>query len=455
MEDASQLRIEARRAEAEGDYDRACRLYLRALSATEADESLPDAGLLVRVGDLEHRQGDAGGALTYYRRAVEAYAEQGLLTNAVAVCNKILRVMPDEYRCYARLAELHLDLGLTADARGYILEYDEAAYEDDGPEASVRALRSFLSREPDQEVALRAADRLDEAGRGDEAVGLLKRVWRDRVRGELEADALERGARELSADVDPESWARPEPRLQRGSGIMSLQTGEGGSASDPGRGDLGERGVLAEVDGEDGPSSGPPMAILQTLARVVEHRDLHTERRGKRVGELSARLAEELGLREGQVELIRHAAPLHDIGMVVVPDRVLLKEGDLTPEEREIMKTHAVNGARILSEGDLPVLRLASEVARTHHEHWDGEGYPHGVAGEEIPLAGRIVAVADAFQALTDDRPFREARSAEEALEEIRRAAGRQFDARVVDALVAVRGEAPPEPADEPRLEVL
>lgn len=185
------------------------------------------------------------------------------------------------------------------------------------------------------------------------------------------------------------------------------------------------------------------IGVLHILARLVEYRDFKTERHSERVGELSARIAAELGLEDDQVALIRDAAPLHDVGMVVVPDHILLKEDQLTDKERRIMMTHAANGARILSESELPVMQLASTIAHSHHERWDGGGYPRGLEGEDIPLVGRIVAAADTFEAITHDRPFREAESAERALEEIRRESGSQFDPRVVDALVAVKEREP------------
>lgn len=185
------------------------------------------------------------------------------------------------------------------------------------------------------------------------------------------------------------------------------------------------------------------IGVLHILARLVEYRDFKTERHSERVGELSARVAAELGLDEDEVEMIRDAAPLHDVGMVVVPDHILLKEGELTDKERRIMMTHAANGARILAESELPVMQLASTIAHSHHERWDGKGYPRELEGDEIPLPGRIVAVADTFEAITHDRPFREAESAERALEEIRNERGRQFDPEVVDALLAVKEREP------------
>lgn len=456
MSDVDRLKIEARRAEAAGDYARAGNLYLRAISASESEDALPDAGLLVRVADLECRQDDPEGALTYYRKAVDAYAEQGLLANAVAVCNKVLRVFPGRHEYYGRLAELHLDMGLTADARRFVLLLDEEAGEQTEADPVVGSLRSFVEREPDEKVALRLADRLEELGRDDEALDVLREVWRARRREGLEGEALKSRAAELDADGDLELWSRPSLEVHDGDA-------EGGdeAASAVDGDDLGELGVLGELrrgrpsrtaadgataDGRDpapGPSSAPgecQIGVLQTLARLVEYRDFEAERHAERVGELAARLAEELGLSGEEAEMIRDAAPLHDIGMVVVPDRVLLKETELTPDEEKLMRTHAANGARILAESDIPVMRLASEIAHTHHERWDGDGYPRGLAGAEIPVAGRIVAVADSFEALTHDRPFRGAESAARALEEIRGGRGAQFDPRVVDALVELIG---------------
>lgn len=460
MAKIDELKSEARRAEARGEFDRATRLYLRAISAAETTDSLPDPGLQVRVGDLEHRQGDPEAALEHYRRAVELYADQGLLTNAVAVCNKILRVFPDHHACHARLAELHLDMGLTADARSHVLRFDELADGEagDGPEAagSARAvahLRSYLERDPDQEVAVRLAARLEERGDEEEALEVLEEVARRRLRDGQAAGALEEKARALDPEVDTDAWDVPRLEVEDGGAADApdAAAADGPAAAAPA--DLGETGVLgtladereasgdaagAPADGGDGGRDPAQIGVLQTLARLVEHRDLEAERHAERVGELSARVARRLGLPDREVGLIADAAPLHDIGMVVVPDRVLLKEDELTPEERSIMTSHAANGARILSGSDLPVMRLAAEIARTHHERWDGTGYPRGLEGPEIPLSGRVVAVADAFDALTHDRPYRGATSEEETLEEIRRQRGAQFDPRVVDAFLEV-----------------
>lgn len=209
MSKVDDLRIEARRAEADGDHARATRLYLRAISRVQAEDVMPDPGLLVRVGDLEYRQDDPDAALTYYRRAAEEYAEQGLVTNAAAVCNKVLRVFPEEHSFHALLAELHLDIGLTADARDHILRFERVAADLEDPGPVLEALRSFLEREPDQEVTLRLVERLEEHGRVGEALEVLEEVWRERVRDGLEVEALCQKATGIDPEVDLEAWSRP------------------------------------------------------------------------------------------------------------------------------------------------------------------------------------------------------------------------------------------------------
>src|SRR3989475_133676 len=183
--------------------------------------------------------------------------------------------------------------------------------------------------------------------------------------------------------------------------------------------------------------------MVERLAAAAEFRDDDTGEHAKRVGEMSAALASNLGLAADEVELIRRAAPLHDVGKIGIPDRILLKPGTLVPEEFELMKTHVKVGAGILSEARSDLLRLAEEIALTHHERWDGTGYPRGLKGEAIPLSGRIVAVADVFDAIISTRPYRKARSIEEGIEGIKKGAGTPFDPQIVDALLGHLGHAP------------
>jgi putative two-component system response regulator len=177
--------------------------------------------------------------------------------------------------------------------------------------------------------------------------------------------------------------------------------------------------------------------ILERLALAAEYRDDDTGEHTRRVGQMSAQIAQALGLPEAEVELIRRAAPLHDVGKIGIPDSILLKPGKLTPAEFELMKTHTTLGAKMLSGGQFPLLQLAEEIALSHHERWDGTGYL-GLKAESIPIAGRIVTVADVFDALTNERPYKKAWLHTEAIEEIRRQTGRQFDPRVVEAFLHV-----------------
>ncbi len=177
--------------------------------------------------------------------------------------------------------------------------------------------------------------------------------------------------------------------------------------------------------------------IVERLAVAAEFRDDNTGQHTRRVGQMSALLAKQLGLPDVQVTLIRRAAALHDVGKIGVPDTILMKIGKLTTDEFELVKLHTTIGARILSGGKFPLLRLAEEIAFTHHERWDGEGYAR-IRGTDIALAGRIVAVADVFDALTQQRPYKPAWPVGDAIAEIERQRGRQFDPDVVEAFMRV-----------------
>jgi PAS domain S-box-containing protein len=183
---------------------------------------------------------------------------------------------------------------------------------------------------------------------------------------------------------------------------------------------------------------------LQRLALAAEYRDDDTSQHTERVGSSAALIAGQLGLEAAEVALLREAAPLHDVGKLAISDSILLKPGRLTPEEFDEMKTHTLRGSRLLSGSSSPVLQMGAIIAASHHERWDGGGYPAGVRGEEIPLVGRIVAVADVFDALTHDRPYKAAWPVEQALAEIEAGAGSQFDPAVVAAFLVVREQVSP-----------
>ncbi|MGH2452490.1 MAG: HD-GYP domain-containing protein [bacterium] len=175
--------------------------------------------------------------------------------------------------------------------------------------------------------------------------------------------------------------------------------------------------------------------ILDRLARAAEYRDDDTGQHTQRVGRLSADVAGVLGLPGAHMEMLRRAAPLHDVGKIGIPDRILLKPGRLTPQEFEVMKTHTTIGAGILAGSRVPLLQLAAEIALTHHERWDGGGFPLGLEGNRILLEARIVSAADAYDAMASDRPYRKALPQEDVWELLWGGAGSQWDADIVEAL--------------------
>jgi len=181
--------------------------------------------------------------------------------------------------------------------------------------------------------------------------------------------------------------------------------------------------------------------ILERLARAAEYRDFSTGRHAQRVGEISALLARKLGLPEPQVELVQRAAPLHDVGKIGIPDEILLKPGSLTPEEFEVMKTHIAIGVKLLAHGHSQLIQVAELIALTHHERWDGSGYPRGLSGDAIPIFGQIVAVADVFDTLIHERPYKRAWPVEKAVAEINLMSGRWFNPKVVVAFLQVLAE--------------
>ncbi|SEL36671.1 putative two-component system response regulator [Ectothiorhodospira marina] len=170
------------------------------------------------------------------------------------------------------------------------------------------------------------------------------------------------------------------------------------------------------------------LQVVQRLGRASEYRDNETGCHILRMSHISALLAQHVGWDRDHCERMLHASPMHDVGKIGIPDRILLKPGKLTPEEWEIMKSHATIGADILSGDDSDLLLMAREIALTHHEKWDGSGYPKGLAGHDIPMSGRICALADVFDALTSWRPYKEAWTVEDALGLIRKGVGHHFD---------------------------
>lgn len=172
------------------------------------------------------------------------------------------------------------------------------------------------------------------------------------------------------------------------------------------------------------------------LARMVEFRDEETGQHLHRMSSYCEIVARRMGFSEERCELIRLASQLHDVGKVAIPDNILLKRGKLTSEEFEVIKTHAEIGFHMLSGSASEVVQMGALIARTHHEHWNGNGYPRGLADEDIPTEGRIAAVADVFDALTSDRVYRSALPVKSALEMMREERGNHFDPKLLDAFL-------------------
>lgn len=175
---------------------------------------------------------------------------------------------------------------------------------------------------------------------------------------------------------------------------------------------------------------------IHRLALAAEYKDEDTGNHIVRMSRYCALIAEKLGLPAGEVQNIRYAAPMHDVGKIGIPDNILLKPGKLTEEEFEIIKTHSTIGAKILANSKAEILKVAERIALSHHEKWNGKGYPQGLSGDNIPLAGRIVGLADVFDAITSKRPYKDSYPVEMAIDIIKEERGAHFDPDVVDVFL-------------------
>lgn len=179
------------------------------------------------------------------------------------------------------------------------------------------------------------------------------------------------------------------------------------------------------------------LQIIRRLGLAAEYKDNETGRHVVRMSYISRLLAQKLGFSDIEVENLFNAAPMHDIGKIGTPDAILLKKGALNAEEWAVMRNHSQVGADILGEHSSPLLAMAYNIAMTHHEKWDGSGYPKGLKGEEIPIEGRIVALADVFDALTSERPYKSAWTMEATVAFLQRESGSHFDPELVDIFMA------------------
>jgi PAS domain S-box-containing protein/putative nucleotidyltransferase with HDIG domain len=271
-----------------------------------------------------------------------------------------------------------------------------------------------------REAVGRRVSMLSSAGRRDEARALFASTLADGRTERTHAERLTKDGRVLSVSLLMAPINAPSGEL------------------------LGIALILRDVTAETLAEEELQAARLESLAHLAlaaECRDDDTYQHTERVAVLAELIARELGMGSQEQATIRLAAPLHDIGKLGIPDQILLKPGGLTDGEQAVMKSHTTIGAHILGKSEYPVLGVAREIALTHHERWDGAGYPAGLRASAVPLVGRIVAVADAFDAITHARPYKEAFPAEHAIARITRASGAQFDPRVVEAFMACVGD--------------
>lgn len=460
--------------EALGDYPQALDHFLRCLEFLRANELSLDSLLsmcLVNIGKVYRELGDLENAVQSLTGGIEA-AERASTTVSIAAGNNELGLVYREKGEHkAALDAFHRALSI---ARTNNMRHEEAEILDTLGQTYTRAgeprlarttfyeayaLATSLDDKPCQANVLiglgslgyqegsyveaieylRQAVKLTETthmkrqaleaheclanclhatGRSDEAVSHYQAVTK--LQRELFRDDSERKLRKLTDQLELEK-ARYQADIYRQLNDVALQAKEQAEA------EVRERTLALEQ---------AQLEILTRLGIAAEYRDDKTGMHTYRVGHIAGKLAEALNLPRQQTEVIRLAARLHDVGKIGVPDAVLLKPGKFTAEEFEIMKHHTTIGARVLQGGHSELMRVAEEIALSHHERWDGGGYPQGLAGADIPLTGRIVAVADVWDALTTERTYKGAWTHDDARAEIEAQSGKQFDPEVVTAFL-------------------
>jgi PAS domain S-box-containing protein len=318
-------------------------------------------------------------------------------------------------------AELTLDLICTATFDGYFIRLNPAWKRTLGYEPSELEARPFLDFiHPDDHAAT------------------VAEVERQIARGEVVLNFSNRYRHKDGSYRWLEWTSRPDQR----AGLLFAVARDVTERKDAEQAIVEYRETLErEVRDRTAELEEARLETLRRLALAAEYRDDETFEHTERVGHTSALIALQLGMPEADAAVLRQAAPLHDVGKLGLSDSILLKPGPLSADEFAKVKRHTVDGAEILSGSSSCVLQVAEQIALNHHERWDGSGYPNGVAGEDIPLPARIVAVADVFDALTHARPYKQAWSIGDALAEIRAQRGTHFDPRILDAFECLDAE--------------
>lgn len=435
-----------------GDNDRAIVTYEQALSAAEPyDRPEMVALILGNIARIRSSRSEYLPAVSLGRRAVDIARQHSpaIVTNLLA----------DLAEAYMGLADHQRAAECFAEARFVLAQLSE-----DGNEPSVAAQIGLLLAEG--RVALRR-------GALDEAIAVLQAALDMAERtgakehelevNDLLATSFKRSGRFEEALERREAHDAQYRQMFSHAADLRLRTLQVAHETATARHEAEIYRLRAhEPDRVDPPPppvrSDDPMAIAahhleayHQLAILTEFRDAETGEHTNRVGDLAAEIAHALGKSPEWCEQLRIAGRLHDIGKVVVPDSILRKTGPLTVEEYEIMKSHTSMGHRILAGNSAPMFQMAAEIAQSHHEWWDGRGYPLGLSQTSIALTGRIVAAADVYDALSSKRPYKRAWGRAEAARFVVSGRGAQFDPDVIDAFVAVMTARHPELADELR----
>ncbi|NJM42273.1 MAG: HD domain-containing protein [Anaerolineae bacterium] len=392
-----------------GDHTQALNNYSLALQIYRELQNNREPMVLINIADASTQLKDYPQALHYAKTALEVSRRM----ETIWYESSILRIMGTVYlqvgdgeaalSCYQQAASVHLK----SEANGQVLSPPEHL------SLMIDMGKAHMLRQAENQATQIWAGALDEArrvGAKPFQMQLHELLYQqDKNSGELDAALKHHEAwAELKQEIFNAETDRRIKTLQmmydtkeaqREAEILRLKTTE----------------LERMVQSRTRALEASQIEMLERLAIAIEARDTGTGDHIKRVGALSADLAQALGMEAETVELIRLAAPLHDIGKISIPDTILLKREGLTDDEAALMREHTVVGAKMLSQGSSKLLRMAETIALSHHERWDGKGYPDGLAGDKIPLLARIVAVADAFDAMTSDRPYRPAMPADRA----------------------------------------
>lgn len=417
-----------------GDNDRAIVTYEQALAAAEP-YGRPEmvALILGNIARIRSSRSEYLPAVSLGRRAVEIAREHSpsIVTNLLA----------DLAEAYMGLADHQKAAECFAEARRVL-----AQMSDDGSEPSYSAQLGVMVAEG--RVALRR-------GALDEAISVLQAALDMSERTEskeyelevndLLATAFKRSGRFEEALERRETHDQQHRQMFTHAADLRLRTLQVAHETATARHQAEifrlrhqELDTSEQGDAEEAVTPSHHLEAFEQLAVLTEFRDLETGAHTDRVGDMAAEIAHALGKSPEWCEQLRLAARLHDIGKVAVPDAVLRKTGPLTVEEYEMMKAHTSMGHRILAGNSAPLFQMAAEIAQSHHEWWDGSGYPLGISGSSIALSGRIVGIADVYDALCSKRPYKRAWHAEEAARFVVLGRDGQFDPEVVDAFVAV-----------------